>query len=531
MLYFLFAMQLACTANMYYVAYINPIEMEWLLMYVSHLQTLLHSSFFSSPPLALPYISDRKLLEEKLSLDSIVQETDFSRSMILRGVSPHLQCSGCHKLIQDPRVLACSHTYCRTCLDNISRKIISFSKFQNYSNPVYKPSKNSISTGDEMEENETDFSLDYTLRTFLGTSLNEELKTSLGQILNPDFSGIDKIPDKVELNKKKVPNNSKHAGAAESSSGKSKKAKKQQDRTPTGKVNSSGSNCSSSSSASSVNSASTKLSVAAASGVMTGSKSQSKKQSVQDSERTVDVLICPKCGMHTEIPDGNLSLVPYNFFVQHIMDLMSYYSSAEPVPLVHCSACRKDGVVDLPPAVVRCSTCASFLCKQCFELHSIDDFTKLHSTLTITERGESSMFSCLTPGDSNARTCKAHNWKPFAYYCITCSRGICETCSKGSHRAHLFSKPEDLRSDFVTYIRDLMSRTSQLRRRTEGAVRTTQELMSGIQLLAATQIEEVLRTQDVLASALDTRLSVMMQEVDKLSGGMTEAMVKGSGKK
>lgn len=450
--------------------------------------------------------------------------------MILKGVSPHLQCPGCNTLIHDPRVLACSHTYCRACLDNAVRKTVNFSKFQNYSNPAYKPSASISTSGNELGGKLPDtLSLDYTLEAFLGTSLNDELKTSLSQILNPDFSGIDKIPDKVELNKKKMPINSKHAGATETSSGKSKKSKKQQDSTPAGKLDSSGS--SSSNGTSSVNNASTKLSTAVASGTTTGSKSQSKKLATQDSDRLLEVLVCPECGMHTEIPDGNISLIPYNFFVQHIMDLMSYYSSAEPVPLVHCSMCRKDGLETLPPAVARCSTCASFLCKQCFELHSIDDFTKLHSTLTITERGESSMFSCLTPDYSKTRTCKTHSWKPFMYYCITCSRGICENCSKREHKAHLFSKPEDVRPDFVTYIRDLMSRTAQLRRRTEGAVRTTQELMSGIQMLAATQIEEVLRTQDVLVSALDTRLSVMIMEVDKLSGTTTGETVKESGKK
>ena len=41
--------------------------------------------------------------------------------------------------------------------------------------------------------------------------------------------------------------------------------------------------------------------------------------------------------------------------------------------------------------------------------------------------------------------------------------------------------------------------------------------MSGIQLLAATQIEEVLRTQDILTSALDGRQSMLLQEAEKCS--------------
>ena len=234
-------------------------------------------------------------------------------------------------------------------------------------------------------------------------------------------------------------------------------------------------------------------------------------------------IVCPDCGVETEVPNGDVSQIQYNFFIQHIMDLMSYYSSPEPVPLVYCGMCRKDGVEDLPAAVARCSTCSMFLCKQCYELHSIDDFTKLHSTLSITERGDSSFFSCLTPDETGLKNCRKHNWKAFSYFCITCSKGICEHCTKQEHKLHLYAKPEDLRSDYTAYIEGLMSRTTRLLRRTESAVRTTQDLMSGIQLLAATQIEEVLRTQDILLSALDGRQSVMLQEVEKYAKAKTES--------
>ena len=514
------------------------------------------------------FCSDHKMLKETLSKDSISKETDFSKIMILKGVSPHLQCPLCNSLIHEPRVLACSHTYCRECLEDAVRKTIKFSQFQNFANPSYKPSPSSDDDGDELRGTVPDtFSPMYTLEAFLGTPLNDELKSNLSQILSPEFTGIEHVPDKRVRNKKRMANAKQEAsvesssdcskqdgltesgtGSSSSGNGKTKKTngtvkdrvKSQAGKngadlsaTGTGKGKSNGNGATSNpikngSRTSSANGAAKDDGVAGSSSeVVPLSASDeasvklkpepAKKLGPKDPNRILEVLVCPECGMHTEIPDGNISFIPYNFFVQHIMDLMTYYSSADPVPLVYCTLCRKDGVEDLPPAVARCSTCASFLCKQCFELHSIDDFTKLHSTLTITERGEASMFSCLTPGNSKVRTCKFHGHHPYVYYCISCSRGICETCSRREHRAHLFTRPEEIRSDFVTYIRDLMSRTSQLRRRTEGAVRTTQDLMSGIQLLAATQIEEVLRTQDVLVATLDMRLNVMMMEVDKVA--------------
>ncbi len=461
-------------------------------------------------------------MESKTGINSVGEEIDItSKASIVRGIHSHLQCPGCNKLIVDPRILACTHTYCRLCLNKAVRKHIrvlslnpdpSSTTSTTASTAPPPPAPHTTTTTTTTPEatasatNTTAASLeplflDYNLRKILGSSLNKELEESLTKILNPDFSSIGMD---TKLDTKSLPNakGSTSKTKKTSNSSKSKEGKKPE-------TNHAGSN-------STINDSSLTTNP---SGLDLDPSTTVPKETIKSLGpiSTIEVLVCPECGANTEIPGGNISLMPYNFFMQHIMDLMTYYSSAEPVPLVYCSVCRKDSVQDLPAAVARCSTCASFLCKQCYELHSIDDFTKLHSTLSITERGHSSIFSCLTPNDTKVRTCKIHNWRPFVYYCITCRKGICETCSKQDHETHLFSKPEFLRSDYVSYIRDLMSRTTQLRRRTENSVRSAQDLMSGIQLLGATQTEEVLRTHDVLSNALDTRLSVLLQEVDKLA--------------
>lgn len=227
-------------------------------------------------------------------------------------------------------------------------------------------------------------------------------------------------------------------------------------------------------------------------------------------------ISCPECGVLTEVPDGDITQLAYNFSIQHVMDLMKYYSSPEPVPVIQCGNCRRYGVQELAPAIARCSSCSTFLCHQCFQLHSMDDFTKLHTTLSLTERRSSEyFFSCLTPDNTGIRNCQKHNWKPYTHFCITCSKGVCERCLKQEHKAHVYSKPEDLRPDYAHYTDQLRSRTIRLLRQTEQAIQTTQDLTSGIQLLAATQIEEVIRTQEALSSALEGRQSLLLQELEK----------------
>ena len=314
------------------------------------------------------------LLEKELLDQSSNSDLTSTSRTIMKSMKSHLQCPGCNLLIEDPRVLACSHTFCRECLKKIAKR--------------------------EKKDN-----------------------------------------------------------------GKSKEPE--------------GAMCS------------------------------------DDSSETETVyILCPDCGVRTDVPGGDFSQLEYNFFIQHMMDLM-YYNSSEPIPLVYCGMCRKNGVRDLPPSVARCSTCSVFLCKDCFELHSIDDFMKLHTTHSITERRQSGVFSFILSDETAMRNCKKHNWKTFTYFCTTCGRGICDSCAKEDHKMHHYARAEELRPEYSAYIQELMSRTSRLQRRTESAIRSTQELMSGIQLLAATQIEEVLRTQDILTSSLEARLSMLLVEAEK----------------
>ena len=225
---------------------------------------------------------------------------------------------------------------------------------------------------------------------------------------------------------------------------------------------------------------------------------------------------CPECGVLTEVPEGDTTQLAYNFSVQHAMDLVKYYSSPEPVPVIQCGNCRRYGDKELGSAVARCSSCSTFLCKQCFHLHNMDDFTKLHTTLSLTDRrSNDSFFGCLTPDDTGIRNCQKHNWKPYTHFCITCSKGVCDRCLRQEHRSHTYSRPERIRPDYEEYTDLLKSRTVRLIRKTEHAIQTTQDLSSGIQVLAATQIEEVVRTQEALSSALETRKRQLLQTLEK----------------
>ena len=55
-----------------------------------------------------------------------------------------LTCSVCYSLFTDPRVLACSHTFCKACLDNLLRASTNYSIWRPLRQPLKCPNCRSV---------------------------------------------------------------------------------------------------------------------------------------------------------------------------------------------------------------------------------------------------------------------------------------------------------------------------------------------------------------------------------------------------
>lgn len=55
-----------------------------------------------------------------------------------------LTCSVCYSLFSDPRVLPCSHTFCKTCLDNLLQVSVNYSIWRPLRLPLKCPNCRSV---------------------------------------------------------------------------------------------------------------------------------------------------------------------------------------------------------------------------------------------------------------------------------------------------------------------------------------------------------------------------------------------------
>lgn len=62
----------------------------------------------------------------------------------MENLEEDLTCSVCYSLFSDPRVLPCSHTFCRTCLDNLLQASTNYSIWRPLRLPIKCPNCRSV---------------------------------------------------------------------------------------------------------------------------------------------------------------------------------------------------------------------------------------------------------------------------------------------------------------------------------------------------------------------------------------------------
>jgi len=232
------------------------------------------------------------------------------------------------------------------------------------------------------------------------------------------------------------------------------------------------------------------------------------------------VLKCPQCGIKTDIPSGNVQELQSNFFVQHIVDLMEYFSSRDAIPVVFCGHCRRtsnSGVLER--AIVRCPTCALFLCKGCYELHSMDDLTRHHKTLSITHT-DVDHDSLPQPTPSSSNKCPQHSNKQIKLFCLNCNKGICSQCAKTAHSDHDVAFVDELVAIRQPKLERLSEDVKKLLPMLDSCLEQVQQLGIAVEKNGQNQLDEVERRYEILQQVIEERKDSLCDYADRCQNGI-----------
>ena len=224
-----------------------------------------------------------------------------------------------------------------------------------------------------------------------------------------------------------------------------------------------------------------------------------------------DQVPCPLCGTPFNIPEGGLSDLLKNCFVEKLLDVQKLSNTDQSVPTCDiCSTVKKevDGV--LPSAVKHCVDCESNMCEQCASIHSAMKCSKEHRVGNLGELStlDMSMFYAL-------KQCNRHKDEKIKIYCLVCEVAVCPTCFIIKHNGHKCSDIEEVTQGLKDQIRKDIEKTNEMFLKVNEQSGNLEKVLNDFEHDAKETKAQIVRRGDEMKLLVDKHVQSLLQELNK----------------
>ncbi|GBP87192.1 Tripartite motif-containing protein 45 [Eumeta japonica] len=134
------------------------------------------------------------------------------------------------------------------------------------------------------------------------------------------------------------------------------------------------------------------------------------------SGKSVQLIVCPRCGGETPLPLGGVAALPLNTLLQRRLVAAAMLDDRSSVL---CDLCTTDNKAER-----HCSQCLVSVCSSCGNSH---------------DRRRHSLRPLIAPAPTPTLTCALHPHAELSVYCATCQQVVCRSCCIISHGGHALS--------------------------------------------------------------------------------------------
>ena len=220
-------------------------------------------------------------------------------------------------------------------------------------------------------------------------------------------------------------------------------------------------------------------------------------------------MSCPICRKVTTLPDGDLTTLPTNFFMDNLKELITKETDGDEDEMkVTASADREVMICSLEDcqgkAVIYCTFCKSYLCDTCTEEHAAGRFTKTHETIPALEtKGKGT-------SNKSQHPCGRHRNQILDMYCKTCDEIICHECFNTMHSDH-----------HITSLRPFVKPCEE---RLDTLLKTIDKLLKCVDLARQTSKQQVDKAQHHIAS-LKTQVTSTFTQIRMKLAQQEESLI------
>ncbi|XP_066265862.1 tripartite motif-containing protein 3-like [Branchiostoma lanceolatum] len=142
---------------------------------------------------------------------------------------------------------------------------------------------------------------------------------------------------------------------------------------------------------------------------------------------------CPTCRHQVSLQGTDVTSLPLNFYINNLLDFRALQKSEESHN--HCQMCESAARVE-----GTCADCRYLLCKNCITAHGNIPALKDHYIITLDDLKNPSSRQKYT----RAQYCPKHTDQRLIYYCLPCTKLVCQTCTTTVHRPGIDHDPQEV---------------------------------------------------------------------------------------
>ena len=226
-------------------------------------------------------------------------------------------------------------------------------------------------------------------------------------------------------------------------------------------------------------------------------------------------LTCPICKSTTALPDGDLTSLQPNFFMDNLKELITKETYDDEDEIKVTASADKEILICSQKdcqgeAGMYCTACQEYLCQTCSYDHAGHRLTRKHQTTIATEVKRVKV----TSSTESHHLCGRHPNQMLNMYCKTCDEIICHECFDTDHSDHHISSLDPFVKPCEERLDKLLKRIGKLLKCVDLVRQTSQQQVDKAQHHIASLKTQVINTFKKIREKLTQQEERLMSDLD-----------------
>ena len=226
-------------------------------------------------------------------------------------------------------------------------------------------------------------------------------------------------------------------------------------------------------------------------------------------------MTCPICRKVTTLPNGDLTTLPPNFFMDNLKELITKETDGDEDEMEVMADVNKDVAICSQEecqgeGVMYCTNDQEYLCQTCTDEHAVHRFTRKHKTITAEEAKDK-----VASSTKSNHPCGRHANQLLDMYCKTCEEIICHDCFNTEHSDHNFTTLRPFIKPCEERLDALLKRIDKLLKCADLARQTSQQQVDKAQHHIVSLKKQVTSTFEQIREKLAQQEERLMSDLEK----------------